>query len=193
MLLFTIDIFIIKGYVELVIMIRCSNCGCDNLDDALYCMHCSKRLAESKNEDNFDINQLSDVYYSYLKNAHDTNNLHADKSGQSNHSSNKGENYLHDNQQEDYFIISNEKTLFISMLLAMIIPGFGLVYLKQVLLGVFIFLITILLWILTGIFYYLLKIDVVSLMLSVSIIIYLASIVYTYKLICVQNGENRII
>lgn len=174
-------------------MIKCSYCGCDNLDGAVYCMHCSKRLSELKKENNYDMNQLSDVYYSYLNNSYNTNNSRLPNNTPTNASDNNHRDYVHENQQENYFLISDEKTLFVSMLLAMIVPGFGLVYLKQVLLGVFIFLITIMLWILTGIFYYLLKIDLISVMLSISIIIYLASIAYTYKLISVENGENRII
>ncbi|AWX33515.1 hypothetical protein AW729_10610 [Methanosphaera sp. BMS] len=163
------------------------------MDGAVYCMHCSKRLSELNEENNYDMNQLSDVYYSYLNNSYNTNNSHPSNNTPTNASENNNMDYVHENQQENYFLINDEKTLFVSMLLAMIVPGFGLVYLKQVLLGVFIFLITIMLWILTGIFYYLLKIDLISVMLSISIIIYLASIAYTYKLISVENGENRII
>lgn len=174
-------------------MIRCSYCGFENRNDAVYCMHCSKKLYESKNDNSLDINQLSDVYYSYLNKNNNASNSQAYSTNPNNDSASIHGNYLHDNRQEDYFLISNEKTLFIAMLLAMVIPGFGLVYLKQVLLGIFIFLITILLWIITGIFYYLLKIDMVSLMLSVSIIIYLTSIIYTYYVMMVENGENRIL
>ena len=163
-------------------MIRCSNCGCENLDNSVYCMHCSRKLLQRENEDN--INQLSDIYYSYLNTNYNT---HQSGYCNDNHTSS-----VNDNQGEQYFIKSNEKNLFIAMLLSMLVPGFGLVYLKRVLLGVFIFLMTLLLWIMTGIFYYLLRVDIVSVMLSLSIMIYFASIIYTYIVVTAQNGESKL-
>ncbi|RAP52167.1 MAG: hypothetical protein BZ137_09015 [Methanosphaera sp. rholeuAM130] len=143
------------------------------MDGAVYCMHCSKRLVE-KLSDEHNISQLSDVYYSYLNS--NLNNGHTGGYGI--------------NQQDNYFIVSNEKTMFISMILAMLVPGFGLVYLKQVLLGLFVFLLTILLWIMTGILYYIFKIDIIYFAMSLSIFLYLASIIYTYKLVSCDNVER---
>ena len=145
-------------------MIKCSYCGCDNLESAVYCMHCSKKLADVKGFDD-KINHLSDVYYSYINNNY--NHAHLQK----------------DDSNNNYFMTNRETTLFISMILAMIIPGTGLIYLKRVIVGLFIFLTTILLWMLTGILYYTFDVNVAAIMLALSVILYIFSIAYTYYVV----------
>lgn len=145
-------------------MIKCQYCGYENSDNLDYCMHCSKALPiRDSSKDMEDTNRrLNDLY-----------NLSVEELNVTNNNS--------DNAQQK-FILNDDRDVFISTFISMVIPGSGLIYLKRQKLGFIILASTIILWTLSQFLYFIANINIVNITLSLSFILYFFNVAYTFKL-----------
>lgn len=150
-------------------MIKCSHCGYENSDNLDYCINCSKRLPIK--DDSIISDNLNDLYYSSVEDINLKNNYNTPPSL-------NGHNILNDDK------------LFISTIISMIIPGSGLIYLKQQRIGLIFLFTTIFLWILTQVVFSVTKTSIVNITFSISLILYFINIIYTFKIAEEDLQEN---
>lgn len=146
-------------------MIKCQYCGYENSDNLDYCMNCSKILPVLEASDNLEDTanmRLNDLYNLSVEDINSTNN--------------------NLNNARHNFILNDDRDVFISTFISMVIPGSGLIYLKRQKLGFVILASTIILWSLSQFLYFIAKISMVNITLSLSIILYLFNVAYTFKL-----------